>query len=109
MSTEKNILDNSISTNQFLVAQKPKNTGRTLQEKKLRTRRVLRKKAQDDKEVEISLFRITQDPVLWKLTDHFSIHVCDVSKKGENKEATMGIEPMMRVLQTPALPLGHVA
>ena len=25
------------------------------------------------------------------------------------KEATMGIEPMMRVLQTPALPLGHVA
>ena len=30
-------------------------------------------------------------------------------KKGIKKEATMGIEPMMRVLQTPALPLGHVA
>ena len=25
------------------------------------------------------------------------------------KEATMGFEPMMRVLQTLALPLGHVA
>ncbi len=81
MSTEKNILDNSISTNQFLVAQTPNNPGRPFQEKILRTRRVLRKKAQDDKEVETSLFRITQDPVLWKLTNHFSIHVCDVSKK----------------------------
>ena len=30
-------------------------------------------------------------------------------QKGEEKEATMGIEPMMRVLQTLALPLGHVA
>lgn len=30
----------------------------------------------------------------------------DLVKK---EEATMGIEPMMRVLQTPALPLGHVA
>jgi hypothetical protein len=27
----------------------------------------------------------------------------------KNKEATMGFEPMMRVLQTLALPLGHVA
>jgi hypothetical protein len=27
----------------------------------------------------------------------------------KKKEATMGFEPMMRVLQTLALPLGHVA
>ena len=27
----------------------------------------------------------------------------------QEKEATMGFEPMMRVLQTLALPLGHVA
>ena len=27
----------------------------------------------------------------------------------EQKEATMGFEPMVRVLQTLALPLGHVA
>lgn len=31
------------------------------------------------------------------------------TERGNKKEATMGIEPMMRVLQTPALPLGHVA
>ena len=33
---------------------------------------------------------------------------CDKGRLGAQKKATMGFEPMMRVLQTLALPLGHI-
>ena len=44
---------------------------------------------------------------LWEVTAIF--RGLNPSFKVKQKEATMGFEPMIRVLQTLALPLGHVA
>ena len=44
-----------------------------------------------------------------QLDRHLFLSWLDKFGNRYKKEATMGIEPMMRVLQTPALPLGHVA